>query len=354
MLNKIKYAARTIKSKGFSHLKSEIKVKLSHKLSGNRLSNLFNKMGYIKLSDGNTTPLYAGYRDYIQPYHYISHSSEEAVNRYFEENIKDWINGSISGAQIFYTGVIKDYNIDIKNKKILEIGASDSTLSYMLAIEGAAEVHSTDIDFDFKNKYSKHLGKIKEKLFADCRLDKKSIKETGEKVKIYYLDIQNANISDKFDIIISKTVLEHIVDLKSGIQAMGDLLKPGGLMLHQFNPFFSETGGHEFCILDFPWGHVRLSEKEFESYLEIYRNWEKQRAMDFYKKSFNHPKLTLEEIDSCFKSNGMKILHSYEKRRYKWKTDETMSVILGQAKKNYPDITTRDLFGDYVLRIVQK
>ena len=354
MLNKFKYAVRTVRSRGFSQLKSEVKIKISQKLAGNKLSNLFNKMGQIKLSDGNLTTLYAGYRDYIQPYHFISHADENATNRYFSENIEDWITASISGSKTFFSQVIKDNSIDIKNKKILEIGSSDTSLSYMLALKGAVEIHATDIDYDFKNKYAHHLCKIKERLFSEFNLDEKSISEIEKKVNVYYLDIQNANINDKFDIIISKTVLEHIVDLKSGIESMSNLLKPGGIMLHQFNPFYSETGGHEYCILDFPWGHVRQTEDEFEKYLEIYRSWEKDKAMNFYKNCFNHPKMSLEEIDKSFESNGLKILEAFEKRRYKWKTDEPASVILNQARKVYKNVTLRDLYSDYVLRIIKK
>ena len=158
--------------------------------------------------------------------------------------------------------------------------------------------------------------------------------------------------NEKFDIVLSNTVLEHIIDLKSGISVMKDLLKPGGIMIHQFNPFFSETGGHEFCILDFPWGHVRISEEEFKEYLETFRNWEKDKAVGFYNNSFNNPKLNIEEIDKHIESNGMKIRVAKEKRRFRWKPEEPLPMVLKQAKQNYPKITMRDLLSDNVLRII--
>jgi SAM-dependent methyltransferase len=354
VLNKFKYIINTVKKKGASHLKNEVIKRVSQLVSGNKLSNIFTNICQFKLPDGSNTPLYAGYREYIQPNHFLSHANHNEVNTYLSENIEDFINGSLYGTDIFYSQIIKNYDIEIKNKKILEIGSHDSTLSYFLALKGAKEVHSTDIDFDFINKHNNHFEKIKEKLFRNNKLSEKEIQEIEKKINIYYLDIQNPDINDKFDIILSKTVLEHIYDLRSGISGMNGLLKQGGLMIHQFNPFFSETGGHEFCILDFPWGHVRLSENEFENYLSIYRNWEKEKALDFYRKSFNNPKLNLDEIDKCFESNKLKISVASEKRRFKWKPDEPISVIYEQAKRNFPNVTIKDLYSDYVLRVIKK
>jgi len=352
-MGKIRYAINTVRSCGFSKLKNEVKRKLSQNLSGNKLSNLFIKMCKYKLPDGSLTYLYAGYRDYIKPLHFIAHSTNTGTNKYFTDNLNDYTKDSIYSVENFYSEIIENYNISIKGKKILEVGAGDSTLSYFLLLKGAGEIHSTDIDFDFQNKHKIFINKIKEKLFCKYNLSDSEIKNIEEKIKIYFLDIQETDIKEKFDIILSNTVLEHIIDLKSGINLMKDLLKPGGIMIHQFNPFFSETGGHEFCILDFPWGHVRISEEEFINYLETFRNWEKDKALDFYKKSFNNPKLNLEEIDKIFKSRGLKVVASSEKRRFKWKPDEPMSLLLKQARRNFPQITIRDLLSDNVLRIAK-
>lgn len=158
-------------------------------------------------------------------------------------------------------------------------------------------------------------------------------------MKIFQHDIQSPQINDRFDVIFYNSVLEHIRDLKTGLQAMRDLLNTGSLMIHKSNPFYSDTGNHEFCTLDLPWGHVRLSQDEIVLYLETYRVWEKDKALDAWDHSFNHPKLTLHEIDEMESLMGLKSLYALKKRT---------------CRRNYPKITWRDLMSDSVTRAFLK
>ncbi len=125
-------------------------------------------------------------------------------------------------------------------------------------------------------------------------------------------------------------------------------------MVHRFNPFFSETGGHEYCVLDFPWGHVRLSKEEISEYLGTYRAWERDMALKLLYQSFNDPKLSLSEIDDFVSTLGLKIRYAFEKRAFFWKLDSEPSRILSQCRKHYPSITWRDLISDGVVRVLYK
>ena len=173
-------------------------------------------------------------------------------------------------------------------------------------------------------------------------------------VQIFEGDIQTLEVQGQYDIIVSLTVLEHVFDLGVGLKAMCDLLKPGGFMIHRFNPYFSETGGHEFGILDFPWGHVRLSREEIALYLGTYRAWEKNQTLALLDQAFNTPKLTLDEIDTLFGTLGLTILHASESRAFSWKPDSSREDILKQCRRNYPAITWRDLASDNVFRLLRK
>ena len=63
------------------------------------------------------------------------------------------------------------------------------------------------------------------------------------------------------------------------------------------NPFFSFNGGHSLCTLDFMWGHVRLSETEFERYLIQFRPKENKVAMKFYRNNLN--RMTLKKLNTA-------------------------------------------------------
>src|SRR5262249_40501027 len=76
-------------------------------------------------------------------------------------------------------------------------------------------------------------------------------------------DIATLDAPDEsFDVIVSWEVLEHIRDPEAGLRRMYDLLAPGGIAFHEYDPFFNVQGGHSLCTLDFDHGHARLSRED--------------------------------------------------------------------------------------------
>ena len=84
--------------------------------------------------------------------------------------------------------------------------------------------------------------------------------------------------AESFHIIYSASVLEHIHRIPDAFREMYRLLKPGGLIIHKYNPFFCPSGGHALGILDAPWGHCRLSEQDYLRYIRQYRPHEAESA----------------------------------------------------------------------------
>lgn len=61
------------------------------------------------------------------------------------------------------------------------------------------------------------------------------------------------------DIVVSLDSFEHFADPEGALQAMYDLLRPGGQVLISFGPtWYHPLGGHLFSV--FPWAHLMFSE----------------------------------------------------------------------------------------------
>ncbi len=73
------------------------------------------------------------------------------------------------------------------------------------------------------------------------------------------------------------------MDLEAAFAEMYRLLKPGGVVIHNFAPYFSHDGGHALGIGDSPWVHVRLSESEYLRYLTELRPFDAEAAVDWIK-----------------------------------------------------------------------
>ena len=156
---------------------------------------------------------------------------------------------------------------------------------------------------------------------------------------------------DAFDAIYSASVLEHIFDLPAAFMEMARVLRPGGFMFHNFDPFFSPQGGHALCTLDFPWGHARLNRDEFCRYVDEFRPHEAPYAADFYEHGFNRPRIAFHEIEQAIAAAGLSILSW---REY-WRPDHLPSSgVWREVNRHHPTASTRDLSVDGLYMVLTK
>jgi len=65
---------------------------------------------------------------------------------------------------------------------------------------------------------------------------------------------------ESFDVIISINVLEHVDDLYFTLRECKRVLRPNGVLLFHFPPFYSPWGAHLEGWINFPWPHVFFSD----------------------------------------------------------------------------------------------
>ena len=134
----------------------------------------------------------------------------------------------------------------LEASRVLEIGCGTGYSTFAVAAAGADEVVGVDLD----------LGGVEAVVERDL--------------------VRGA--------VFSFSALEH---------ELARVTRPGGVLLHIIDPWFSPQGGHSMCILDAPWAHVRLTQREFERYIAELRPHEEAAAVDFYRHAFQRPRHTL-------------------------------------------------------------
>ena len=112
---------------------------------------------------------------------------------------------------------------------------------------------------------------------------------SGTKAHFHKGDITRpTDLPDRFfDVVYSSQTIEHISDLTGAFGEMHRLLKPGGLMIHAYDPYFHPMGGHSLGVLDAPYGHVRLSEGDVERYIRTFRPHEADDCIAWIRSSLN-------------------------------------------------------------------
>ncbi len=132
---------------------------------------------------------------------------------------------------------------------------------------------------------------------------------------------------------------------------MHRLLKPGGICFHEYNPFFSIDGGHSLCTLDFLWGHARLSNAEFDRYVEKWRPAEVEIDKNFFHQSLNRMSLALLRENAEAAGFAIQAL-------LPWPNEYHAALVeadaLAQVRAEHPTVEMLDLISPKVWLILQK
>lgn len=249
--------------------------------------------------------------------------------------------------------LLDSFSLSLSGKEVLEIGAYDGATAYSLAQVGPKKVIATDLAAYYIQQSiggTVSEGAIKQKnddlavLRNSHRLNVDPF--IADRVVFLEDDICHSSIpSESVDAIMSWEVLEHVTKPNNVFLEISRILKPGGFAFHEYNPFFSITGGHSPCTLDFPWGHTRLNSDDFEKYINKFRPNESSVALSFYKYNLN--RMTLADLKQHINAAGMRILallpeHSTDQLKY------INHEVLSQAKNIYPSVTLLDLISPFV------
>ncbi len=300
--------------------------------------------------------LYEGLRTKIKPgWERIFRQNTTLFDKSPQKITNIAVNGTIAVDRI--EPVINIFTKGIKESNILEIGCSAGGSSFAFAQKKAKEVVATEFSgykiksVNNKSVETEDLNEVNENL-KELRSLVKAKFNDASRVKFIDDDICNTNLKpETFDLICSWDVLEHLHDPLSALKNMRKLLKNNGIAIHEYNPFFSLTGGHSACTIDFPWGHVILDNNDFARFNTEIQPEKADIAMSFYNNGIN--RMTIHDLKSYSNTAGFEILSliEYPKEQHLRMMNKS---ILEMAKANYPTVTLNDLITTKIIVVLKK
>lgn len=164
-----------------------------------------------------------------------------------------------------------DLNI-LKNKNILEIWCWGWGKSVYLSENYNSEVTGIDLSENF---ISQAIEKAKDK-----KVDKKT--------HFFLKDALDTGFeADKFDIIILSDVIEHIPNTEALLKESLRILKPKGIILFDFAPYFHYFWHHIWDTVQIPWLHLFTTEgfriKLYKKSIEWFVDWDKRISLRIWK-----------------------------------------------------------------------
>ena len=315
-------------------------------------------------SNGNGLPRLEGFREYLKPdWRDMVYPASNVPHLPKTEEIERRVSANIKKINNLRT-YLDLYGIDLKKKDILEVGCYTGATTFCLSLLNPSKVTGSDMSKYYINQSKGH--EISDEAivmqFNLLTEERNSIKEYLTKKKMIMLgetvfiedDITKSSFApNSFDFICGWEVLEHVTPPHNALYEMHRILRPGGIVFHEYNPFFCLEGGHTLCTLDIPWGHTRLSSKDFEMYIKKYRQEEASQDLSFYHNNLN--RMTISDLTKMIADFGFQTIELI-----KWSNNALVSHILNdplimkQTRANYGSATLDDLITDKIWILLRK
>lgn len=217
-----------------------------------------------------------------------------------------------------------------RSPKVLEIGYISGGESLVAFERLGFETHGIDYFFDGQ--------------FDEVQPWKFVQHVTGTKTGFHVGDItqETSFEAGSFDLIYSAQTIEHIRDLKAAFHECNRLLRPGGAMLHIYDPYFHPLGGHAFGMLDSPWGHMQLDRPDTERYLRELRPHEAETCIEWTRNSLN-PGHTQRHVQHELVAQGFALREWHRNLVPQTELEQLSPSIIQRAFSIRPDVTLDDL-----------
>jgi len=136
---------------------------------------------------------------------------------------------------------------DFRGKDVLDVGCGLGGLAFGIAEAGARRVVGVDICSE-SIRYANRL-------LDSCPPEQRDI------LSFVNADPRELDPAERFDCIVSRDVLEHVMDLPQLFDNLVERLRPGGRLYIGFGPLYrGPFGGHRRMCMPIPWGHLILPE----------------------------------------------------------------------------------------------
>lgn len=151
--------------------------------------------------------------------------------------------------------------------EVLEIGCGDGINTLLMGLHGVKRAVGIDLDLRLYKQDEK--GEAVRRL-ADGLIKAKGVSKNLDlclkslSAELLGMDATRMSFPENsFDLILSRSVLEHILSIEKLFSEIHRVIRPGGIIYHEIDPFFWLRGCHKRGLVDIPWAHARLTPREF-------------------------------------------------------------------------------------------
>ena len=120
--------------------------------------------------------------------------------------------------------------------------------------------------------------------------------------------IHQVSPKEKFDFLFAKAI-DHIHDWPRFFSDLTKVANDGATLLIKHNSFYSFHGAHRYASTFIPWGHARLTERQYADYVSRFHEERAPKMLDFYANGLSYPRYSVREMIELLGSNGWTLNH---------------------------------------------
>lgn len=166
-------------------------------------------------------------------------------------------------------GEISRHRGSLTGAAVLDVACGDGVNCLCLGREPVERVVGIDLELPLLDSGEK--GVQTRRLAARALLDRDAgLDHALDRlpVRLLVMDATKMTFSDdSFDVLLTRSALEHLAPIEQALAEMARVVRPGGLVYHRVDPYFWVRGCHKRGLVDIPWAHARLSLADFRRFV---------------------------------------------------------------------------------------
>jgi ubiquinone/menaquinone biosynthesis C-methylase UbiE len=235
------------------------------------------------------------------------------------------------------------FRTDLRGARVLEVGCGDAVNCMLFAGRGGARVVGVDLYLPLLDQGEKgeRTRRVAEETLRGAGVSggTDGFLSSGA-VELAVMDARQLTFADAtFDLLVSRSAMEHIAPAQAAVAEMIRVVRPGGLIHHSVDPFFWLRGCHKRGLTDIPWAHARLTDEEFERFVCTHESGE--RAAKRLERIRTLNRYSLAQWREILTSGDVEVLE-YREEPDDWSV-ETLDRHLDAADTLLPGLTREDL-----------
>jgi SAM-dependent methyltransferase len=213
----------------------------------------------FQLSDGVSLPIVDGFRQRILSYRTSVTPKENWTGADFQ--------AAAAKKQQRFKRLLNDtrkWLPSLKGKNVLDVGCGDASNSLQFALHPVGAAVGIDLSLpllarDDKGEQTRSLAReIVGELFP-------------APLRLLQMDATRMGFGDaSFDLVISRSAMEHITPIEAVLDEVRRVTRPGGLIYLGIDPFYWVRGCHKRGLVDIPFAHARMSLDDFSHFVEFH------------------------------------------------------------------------------------